>query len=387
MHDPSCLVLEDGSRFEGRSFGINGPLAETLQPGVELAKAVGEVVFNTGMCGYHEIITDPSYTGQIVSMTYPMIGNYGSAYDWNEVGPEDSSRPKVKTAGFVVRSIYNGKIPKGRISLHQFLVENITPGIYDIDTRRLTLRLRDEGSKNGIIVTPQNGVSIQEGELRRAVEYLKSFPDMEGRNLIPLVGGDTTTVLNETGNPSFLLVDCGIKANIVKEVVARGCRVVLISSNAGFDEIVEANADAVLYSNGPGDPAVLDKQVDILRRLIGRMPVFGICLGHQLISQALGARTRKMKFGHHGVNHPVRDESTKRVFVTSQNHGFDVDPQSLPADVDVWFVNANDATIEGIKHRTLPVMTAQFHPEAAPGPHDSSWIFDEFISRVRDEVR
>ncbi len=379
------LVLADGSVFSGRSFGADAPYPEELRTGDIRAKSVGEVVFNTGMSGYHEILTDPSYTGQIVTMTYPLIGNYGDDDEWSEIGPEQVGRSGIKAAGFVVRRLYEGPVGNGRASLHQFLAKHDTPGISEVDTRGLTLKIRDEGSPNGIIVRPRNGPSLSEEELSRCLEYLSDFPPMEGRNLVDEVGSSSRIDLRAEGTPHFGLIDCGIKANIIRELVKRGCGVSLLPNNA--DEEMLKSVDAVLYSNGPGDPAVLGAIVEKISTLVGTMPVLGICLGHQLIGQALGAKTQKMKFGHHGVNHPVRDEYTKKVFVTSQNHGFDVVEKSLPSELDVWFRNANDGSIEGLRHRELPILTVQFHPEAAPGPRDSSWIFDRFVETARDAAK
>ena len=385
MRKVCFLVLEDGAVYPGKSFGSPAVHVSKLHETDLTEKSAGEVVFNTGMAGYHEILTDPSYTGQIVAMTYPMIGNYGCDDSWSEVGPEGVSRSGIKPAGFAVRNVYSGPLPDGRISIDAFLKQHGTPGISDIDTRELTIRIRDGGSPNGLIVASDSGdTSLSEGHKRLCLEVLKQFPRMEGRNLIGNVGTVETVVENPGGSPHFLLLDCGIKANIIAELKSRDCKVTIIPSNSGLDEITSVGADAMLFSSGPGDPAVLNTQVELIQSLIHRMPVFGICLGHQLISLALGAKTAKMKFGHHGVNHPVRDEFTGRVFVTSQNHGFEVVEESLPNDVEIWFRNANDGTIEGIRHKNLPVMCAQFHPEAAPGPRDSSWVFQELIDSLVD---
>ena len=380
MSEICFLVLDDGTVYRGKTFGHPPPFVDGLHDADLSDKSAGEVVFNTGMAGYHEILTDPSYTGQIVTMTYPMIGNYGSLDEWSEVGPEQSDRCGVKPAGFAVRQLYRGPIPDGRITLDDFLNQHKTPGISDIDTRHLTLKIRDFGSANGLIVRSSCGTAgLDTRELDICLTVLSEFPPMTGRNLIGNVGTSEPVVFNSDGFPHFLLIDCGIKANIIQEMIKLGCRVSVLPSDVSLEIIEKIGADALLFSSGPGDPAVLTPQVDLIASLLPTMPVFGICLGHQLISQALGAGTVKMKFGHHGVNHPVRDEFTKRVFVTSQNHGFIVDESSLPDDIDIWFRNANDNTIEGIRHRTLPVLCAQFHPEAAPGPRDTTWIFKEFL--------
>ncbi len=380
----SCfLVLDDGIQFSGKPFGAPAPRTDTLTS-QEALRAVGEVVFNTGMTGYHEILTDPSYAGQLVTMTYPHIGNYGADDQWSET--RDSDRgviPGIKPAGLIVRSLYRGPVPEGRVSLDSLLRRHHTPGISEVDTRALTLRIRDLGSPKGIIVRSEGKEeSLAPEEIQACVEFLASVPDMVGRNLIEDVGTEKIESVNESGSPHLVLVDCGIKANIVREIVKLGCKVTVTPSGLTAGEILALKPDAVLYSNGPGDPAALEPTILQIKELVGRLPVFGICLGHQLIARALGATTYKMKFGHHGVNHPVRDERTGRVFVSSHNHGFAVDESTLPKDVEVWFRNANDNTLEGFAHTKLPIMAAQFHPESAPGPHDSTWIFREFLDRI-----
>ncbi|MBI9106902.1 MAG: glutamine-hydrolyzing carbamoyl-phosphate synthase small subunit [Spirochaetales bacterium] len=373
MKKDSCLVLEDGSFFPGIGFGA--------EPG---ESSGGEIVFNTGMSGYHEIITDPSYTGQIVTMTYPHIGNYGDLHEWSESGPEPGSRKTIKVSGLVVRSIYKGRVPSGRSTLDFFMKENNVSGISDIDTRALTLKLREEGSLNGCIIKCafKDG-KADEKDLARALQKLKALPDMQGRNLIGEVGCTEAVDINPGGKIKFAVIDCGIKANIINELCRRDVSVKLLPSSTAVDEVLSENPDGVLFSNGPGDPSVLIKQIELVKALIGRVPVFGICLGHQLISLGLGAETYKMKFGHHGINNPVRDELTGKVFVSSQNHGFAVEENSLPKDVKLWFRNANDQSVEGIVCKDRKIASVQFHPEAAPGPVDTSWIFDEFIKTAR----
>lgn len=381
----SCfLVLQDGTVYEGRAFGDPAPRVDATL-GNDALRSVGEVVFNTGMTGYHEILTDPSYAGQLVVMTSPHIGNYGTDDDWSETGPGDREViPGIKAAGFIVRSLYRGRVPEGRSTLDSYLRRNQTPGIAELDTRGLTLKIRDGGSLNGIIVRPSEHEStLSKEDIERCVGYLNTFPDMLGRNLLGAVGSRSPLVRGSGAGPRFVVVDCGTKANIVRELEALGVRVTLVPSTSTGSEILAQRPDAVLYTNGPGDPAVLEREIEGVKSLVGKVPLFGICLGHQLICQALGAKTYKMKFGHHGLNHPVRDELTKRVFVTSQNHGFSVDEATIPEGVEVWFRNANDDTVEGIRHRSLPIRTAQFHPESAPGPHDTTWIFKEFTSCVK----
>ncbi len=384
MSEHRLLVLSDGSVYSGLGFGAPALTLEELDTAPTPEKSVGEVVFNTAMSGYHEVLTDPSYTGQLVAMTYPHMGNYGTFADWSEIGPEGpAQRVGVKAAGFVIRSLYRGPVPEGRATLHEFLVAGATPGISEIDTRRLTLSLRNEGTRNGVILERPGGAELSAAELGRVKAFLAAFPLMEGRNLIGDVGTTEVTEVNAGGTPRIALLDCGAKANIIRELVALGCSVSVLPSVATASTVREGGYDALLVSNGPGDPAVLAQQVETLRSLVGETPLLGICLGHQLIAEAIGARTHKMSFGHHGVNHPVRDEITRRVFVTSQNHGFAVDEDSLPEGAMVWLRNANDQSVEGLLDTSRRIRTAQFHPESAPGPHDSKWIFASFLEMIK----
>lgn len=381
MNQNTFLVLEDGAVYPGIGFGYPAPEISDLDPAVPPLKNAGEVVFNTAMSGYHEVLTDPSYTGQLVTMTYPHIGNYGTLDEWSEIGPETGvRRDGVKAAGFILRDVYLGPVPDGRESLDGFLHRNRTPGISDIDTRGLTLKLRDEGSKKGVIV--RAGALTDDG-LEKVLEYLAHVPEMLGRNLVTEVGSLRVTEVNPEGSPHIALLDCGAKANILRELTKRGCKLTLVPSTTTGRDLAALDPDALFVSNGPGDPAVLDSIIELLKTQLGKRPLLGICLGHQLLAEAMGASTYKMKFGHHGVNHPVRDELSKRVFVTSQNHGFAVDEETLPEDATVWFRNANDRTIEGILNPKLRLATSQFHPEACPGPEDAAWIFDRFIETVR----
>ena len=343
----------------------------------------GEVVFNTGMAGYHEILTDPSYSGQIIVMTYPHIGNYGTDEAWTEYGPgTDEQWSRLKARALVVRSLYDGPIPAGRESLDSFLKRYKTSGITGVDTRNLTLKIRNGGNPIGVIVKSRTSAALGRAEKLACLDYLRSCPVMEGRDLVSGLGTRDTLCLNESGSPHISLVDCGVKAGIIRDLTAHGCKVSLVPNGIQADDLLALRPDAILFSNGPGDPAVLKHLIGLVRELIGRKPVFGICLGHQLISLALGCDTFKMKFGHHGVNNPVRDEESGSVLITSQNHGFSVDESSLPSDCSIWFRNVNDRTIEGIAHSRLPILTTQFHPEAAPGPRDSQWIFKRFLERI-----
>jgi carbamoyl-phosphate synthase small subunit len=393
----AVLVLGDGKFFIGKGFGRSAPRPEELSSGGPsgdasagaagaagaLSAAAGEVVFNTGMAGYHEILTDPSYTGQIVTMTYPLIGNYGADPRWNEGGPEKgTNRRAVKVSGFVVKDLYEGPVPAGRVPLDEFLAsENIT-GITGIDTRKLTLHLRDKGTVSGLIMgLPEGAKEFSKKMIDSALGYLASFPDMEGQNLLGEVGTVKAETVCREGKKHFVLIDCGTKAGIIRELEALGVRVSILPSVTSPGEVLNLKPDGVLFSNGPGDPAVLKSQIGLARKLIDKVPVFGICLGHQIIALALGAKTYKLPFGHHGVNNPVVDLRDGRVYVTSQNHGFAVEADSLPESAKVWFSNANDKTVEGLYHTDRPVMSVQFHPEASPGPVDTRWIFREFLKK------
>lgn len=371
------LVLGSGECFGGISFGSRAPGVSGLVSGTEGA-AAGEVVFNTAMGGYHEMLTDPSYTGQIVALTCPHAGNYGCLDEWSERGPDEPSMPEIKLSGLVVRSLHSGPVPGGRTTLHEFLKKHGIPGIQGVDTRALTLRLRTGGSCAGVIVSSPEGALSGE-EMSRVLAYLGSVPSMAGRNLLPSVGTRTEKHPGGRGTLHFAVVDCGVKGNILRELSLRGVSSTVYPWTAAPEDILRSSPDGVLFSNGPGDPAVLTPLADVIRTLLGRLPVFGICLGHQVIAHALGGTTKKMTFGHHGCNHPVRDERTGQVQVTSQNHGFEVDGSSLPPGVIIRFRNANDGTVEGLSHDSLPLLSCQFHPEAAPGPRDSLWIFDEFV--------
>jgi carbamoyl-phosphate synthase small subunit len=371
------LALEDGHVFLGRAFGAE-------------VDSEGEVVFNTSMTGYQEILTDPSYHGQIVAMTYPEIGNYG-------VTPEDveSGRPWVR--GFVVRELSPvASNYRARGNLDAYLREHRIPGIAGVDTRALVRVTRIRGAMRGVIARGD----VDDAAL---VERARASAGLVGRDLASEVmpagprrwePGFASPLLThrarpEGPEPHVVALDFGMKWNIPRHLVETGCRVTVLPGSAMADEILDHQPDGVFVSNGPGDPSALTGPIAELRRLIDRgaeargLPVFGICLGHQLLAQALGARTFKLKFGHRGANHPVRNERTGRVEITTQNHGFAVDPASLPAEVEASHVNLNDGTLEGLRHRRLPVFAVQYHPEASAGPHDSGYLFDEFRSLLR----
>ncbi|HLG13871.1 MAG TPA: glutamine-hydrolyzing carbamoyl-phosphate synthase small subunit [Blastocatellia bacterium] len=374
----ALLALEDGKVWRGRCFGAR-------------ASVTGEVVFNTAMTGYQEILTDPSYCGQIVTMTYPLIGNYG-------INTEDieSRRPFVE--GFIVREL-SRTVSNWRAgeSLEDYLAANGIPGISDIDTRSLVRHIRERGSMRGCL-------STEELDEHEVVARACKSPEMVGLDLAsvvtcrePYVWTDaqsaaygSAALLHPSAadeSPSFHVVayDFGLKYNSLRSMAALGCRVTVVPSHTSAEDVMALEPDGVWLSNGPGDPEPLTGVVANLKKLIGRYPIFGICLGHQLLGLAFGGRTYKLPFGHHGGNQPVKDLTTGRVEITAQNHGFAVDADSLPADVEVTHVNLNDRTVEGLRHRTLPVYSVQYHPEAGPGPHDAAHLFDRFIEMMTRE--
>ena len=366
----ALLVLEDGRSFPGRSFGAAG-------------ERVGEVVFHTGMTGYQEILTDPSYCGQLVTMTAPHIGNTGV----NELDPE-SLRPQA--AGFIVRS-YSEEYSswRARSGLGQLLREHGVVAISDVDTRALTRHIRTAGALRGVIST--SGASVQELQARA-----RQAPPMEGLDLTRLVSCEEPYHWAESSAPfgpvyagaapalnyHVVAYDFGLKRTILRRLVDHGCRVTVVPGATPAAEVLALRPDGVFYSNGPGDPAATLYAVETLRGLLGRVPVFGICLGHQLMGLALGGKTYKLPFGHHGANHPVRHLPTGRVEITSQNHGFAVDPATLPAEVEVTHINLNDQTLEGLRHQGLQCFSVQYHPEAGPGPHDATYLFREFTGML-----
>ncbi len=349
------LLLEDGTIFEGNSFGMEG-------------KVVGEVVFNTGMTGYQEVLTDPSYCGQIVCMTYPLIGNYGVNIDDIE-----SLKPQVK--GFIVRELC--KTPSNWRSietLNEYLKRNEITGLEGIDTRALTRILRDNGTMKGTIITAEQLENIQE-ELTKVSGYTVSNPVLQV----------TTPEIKHYNGEGYkiALLDYGLKQNIVRSLLNRGCEVHVFPATATADEVLGIDPDGIMLSNGPGDPKDCQFQIDTIKNLIGKKPMFGICLGHQLTALANGANTVKLKYGHRGCNHPVKDIEKDLTYITSQNHGYTIVEESLDREtMTVSHINMNDGTIEGIKYKNAPLFTVQFHPEASPGPGDTAYLFDEFIKMI-----
>jgi carbamoyl-phosphate synthase small subunit len=356
------LILEDGTVYEGESFGST-------------ATSIGEVVFNTSLTGYQEIATDPSYRFQIVVMTYPHIGNYGV-----ERVVEQSAEPQV--AGFVVRDIV--KEPSSahaEMSLSDYFERTSIAAISGVDTRALTRRIRTQGAMRGLITTETRSVEDLLAEVRRA-------PSMSGLDLVHRVTTEQAFAFDERPDEArkrVAVYDYGVKRDILRQLVRQGCEVSVFPAKTPAKEILERGYDGVLLSNGPGDPEPVTYAQENIRQLIGKVPIFGICLGHQLLGLALGGRTYKLKFGHRGGNHPVKDLRSGRVEITAQNHGFSVDSDSLSEnDVEYTHINLNDQTLEGFRHRREPVVAVQYHPEAAPGPHDSFYLFSDFM-KMMDE--
>jgi carbamoyl-phosphate synthase small subunit len=363
MSERGLLVLEDGSVFEGRA----------ISPGTRF----GEVVFNTSMTGYQEILTDPSYRGQIVVMTLPHIGNYGMAEDVAESG-----RPWVE--GFVARQFTAEPSSHGSEGgLPAYLRRHALPALDGIDTRAVVRRVRERGALRGVVTSERSDAAALGRELA-------DFPPMAGRALVDDVTCPAPYTLDPPADTRFHLAvyDFGVKTNILRSLVRRGAKVTVLPARTGAAECLALGADGVVLSNGPGDPEPLTDVVEATRELVASgVPTFGICLGHQLLGLAMGGRTFKLKFGHHGGNQPVRHLDTGRVLITSQNHGFAVAPESLPAGCEVSEVNLNDGTVEAFVVRDRPVFSAQYHPEAAPGPHDAASLFDRFLERVAAGAR
>lgn len=369
----AALALEDGTFFEGWSFGYPGERA-------------GELVFNTSMTGYQEVLTDPSYKGQIVMMTYPLVGNYG-------VNEEDVESRGPMLEGFVVRessSLFSNW--RGTMTLSEYLIKHHVMGVEGIDTRALTRHIRLAGAMKAVL-------STKDLDRERLVEKAKASPGLIGRDLVKEVTSARPYAWHEGGEWGFddgahlsvvggsrrkvVVLDYGVKYNILRSLKRLNCEVVVVPASASAEEVLKYEPDGILLSNGPGDPEAVSYAVWTLRRLIGKKPIFGICLGHQLLALALGGRTFKLKFGHRGANQPVKDLRTGKVAITSQNHGFAVDPESLPSkEIELTEINLNDQTLEGMRHRELPIFSVQYHPEASPGPHDKGHLFFHFLEML-----
>lgn len=360
------LALEDGTIFEGRAFGAEGETS-------------GEVVFNTSLTGYQEVLTDPSYRGQIVTMTYPLVGNYG-------INQEDVESGRVQVKGFLIREL-SPLVSNFRSteSLNEYLKRNHVLGMDGFDTRALVRKLRIKGAMRGVLTTH----AASPAEL---VAKARAIPEMTGQDLVrevtpkekstwtePLDHPLTNYLTARKPTHKVVAIDFGMKRNIPRCLTQVGCQVTVVPGTSTAEEVLALKPDGVFLSNGPGDPAAVTYAVETIKGLLGKAPIFGICLGHQLLSLALGAKTFKLKFGHRGSNQPVRNENTGRVEITCQNHGFAVDKDSLPTGVEVTHVNLNDNTVEGIRHPGHKAFSVQYHPEASAGPHDSSYLFEDFV--------
>ncbi|MGB3513127.1 MAG: glutamine-hydrolyzing carbamoyl-phosphate synthase small subunit [Microcoleaceae cyanobacterium] len=370
---PALLVLSDGTAYKGLSFGASGT-------------TIGEVVFNTGMTGYQEVLTDPSYCGQIVTFTYPELGNTG-------VNPEDEESNSPKVQGAIARNICSRPSNwRSAQSLSDYLTEHKIPGIYGIDTRALTRKIRTVGAMNGAISTE----ILDPAEL---LEKVKAAPSMAGLNLVEKVTTKEVYQWSEPTNPSWefnpsvqgysgeeytvVAIDFGVKKNILRRLASYGCRVVVVPANTPAEEILKYNPDGIFLSNGPGDPAVVTKGIETTKELLkSSKPIFGICMGHQILGTSLGADTFKLKFGHRGLNQPAGLQ--QQVEITSQNHGFAINPDSLGAEVEITHLNLNDQTVAGLRHKSLPLFSVQYHPEASPGPHDADYLFERFVQSMGD---
>ena len=365
MNLDAYLVLRDGSIYKGLSFGAK-------------RKTFGEVVFNTSMTGYQEMLTDPSYSGQIVVPTYPLIGNYG-------INEENNESKEIQVAGFVVRQFCDQPSHKqSSASLPEFLNEHNVPAISEVDTRSITRKIRTTGVMMGAIA-----VNISP---EQALQQLKNKPSYDEQNFVQKVTANERYQWMEPGlgydhiadNLRILVSDYGLKYNILRILKGKGCDVEVFPASATSNDLLTQNPDGILLSPGPGDPELLDHLVATTEDILGKVPIMGICLGNQILAKSLGAKTYKLKFGHRGANHPVKDTVSGRIYITAQNHGYSIDPESLPSDVDVTHISMNDYTVEGIRHRSLPALSIQYHSEASPGPKDNEYIFDDFLEIVKE---
>ena len=355
----AILALEDGTIFQGSSFGVEG-------------EVIGEIVFNTGMTGYQEVLTDPSYCGQVVMMTYPLIGNYG-------VNLEDTESEKPQVMGFIVREICSAPSNWRSVeTLNEYLKRNNIIGIEGIDTRALTRILRDKGTMKGIISTNKDF------NLENSMGRIKTYEIKS-----PVNNVTTKEVIHYSGEGlKVVLIDYGIKKNIIRSLLKRGCDIYVFPASSSAKDILDVKPDGIMLSNGPGDPKDCSEQIETIKFLLGGKPIFGICLGHQLTALANNADTEKLKYGHRGCNHPVKDIKRDLTYITSQNHGYTIVEDSIDkGKMYVSHRNMNDGTIEGIRYMDVPVFTVQFHPEASPGPRDTAYLFDEFIQMMKEHKK
>ena len=357
----AVLALKDGTIFEGKGFGAE-------------AEVSGEVVFNTSLVGYEESLTDPSYKGQILTLTYPLIGNYG-------VRKENFESDRIQVEGFVVREYQEFYSHRSAIrSISQFLKEYNIPGISGIDTRMLTKRIREYGVINGTLVTSNEPIDKEE-----ILEKAKKIPDYSTLNLLPKVSVEKPEFIDAKGKRTIALIDTGVKLSIIRNFIKRGVNVYRLPYNTKPDEIIDLKVSGLFVANGPGDPERAVDAIRLVRELQSELPITGICLGNQIVALALGGKTYKLKFGHRGTNQPVKDLEEDKVYITSQNHGFAVDPGSLDGTgLSVSHINLNDGSVEGMRHKRLPIQTVQMHPEANPGPWDIEDIFDRFIRDLKN---
>ena len=371
MPAKALLVLEDGTVFDGKPFGAP-------------ARSHGEVVFSTAMTGYQEMLTDPSFAGQVLVLTYPLAGNYG-------INRETVESKRIQVRGLVVHEACGLPSHWGsEMTLHEYLASQDIPGISGIDTRALTRRLRSAGVMMGAITTDETA--------EEALTRLRSLPRYDDTDLVREVSTDKpyewsnaplSSPLPRTGegpgvraSRHVVVIDSGVKYNILRLLSARGCSVTTLPATSSAEDVLSRKPDGILFSPGPGDPAFLNYQVTTIKQLIGKTPILGICLGHQVLGRAFGAGTFKLKFGHRGANHPVKDVATGRVHITSQNHGYAVDPGGLSPDIEVSQLHLNDGTCEGLRHRSEPVISIQYHSEASPGPLDNVYVFDRFLDMI-----